>query len=296
MEGLSELRRHVSSAVIQTRRMLTGSRAGQFRIMTRGSGSDFDQLREYQPGDDVRFIDWKSSARGQHLVVREYRDERSRSIHLLLDCSRSMLFGTGEKRFYERGASIAAIVAVMGENAGDAVALHFMRQNLQTATPLLVGRQQTDRIVRELLRNAPSCSGDVVQKTAHSFARLFCKKSLLFLISDFIEPLDVDFMRFLGARYSLCCIRVRDKNETAVLDTVRFLPCRESEFSGQDDASLLFLHSEKNVQQAQCVLKQMRQEQEDLFRHTRVAWFDCFVQDDPVKSVFMGLKKVKVLL
>src|SRR3989339_183510 len=178
MEGLSELRRHVSSAVIQTRRMLTGSRAGQFRIMTRGSGSDFDQLREYQPGDDVRFIDWKSSARGQHLVVREYRDERSRSIHLLLDCSQSMLFGTSEKRLYERAASVAAIVAVMGENAGDAVALHFMRQNLQTATPLLVGRQQTDRIVRELLRNAPSCSGDVVQKTAHSFARLFCKKSL----------------------------------------------------------------------------------------------------------------------
>ena len=108
---------------IFTRRLLNGALVGDSRSAIKGTGFEFDQIREYNCGDDIRFIDWKASARNNKLLIKQYIEERSRTIYLLVDISQSSIFGSGICNKQEKIAELASVLALVAQHGKDQVGL-----------------------------------------------------------------------------------------------------------------------------------------------------------------------------
>ena len=131
----ADVAKRIREIEIYTKRMVSGSLIGDTTSAYKGSGLDFDQLREYQQGDDVRFIDWHSSARADKLLVRQYIEERNRTIILAVDCSASTFFGSQQRLKYDYMAEIAAILALVGNYGKDKVGLLLFSDNIELYIP-----------------------------------------------------------------------------------------------------------------------------------------------------------------
>src|SRR5260221_4316547 len=108
---------------IFTRRLMNGALVGDSRSAIKGSGFEFDQIRDYSFGDDIRFIDWKASARNDKLLVKQYIEERSRTIFLVVDVSQSSMFGSGEHNKNSRIVELASVLALVAQHGKDHVGL-----------------------------------------------------------------------------------------------------------------------------------------------------------------------------
>ncbi|HBL98943.1 TPA: hypothetical protein DDZ86_04860 [Candidatus Dependentiae bacterium] len=287
MQILSDLRKRLASALLQTRKTLSGANSGQFRVAALGRGSDFDQLRDYTPGDDVRLIDWKSSARVQRIVVRQYRDERSRTVHVLMDISRSMGFGTGASRLYDTGAEVATVLSVMGEVSGDAMGLYWMGETLGAAVMPRVGRYATERFVHALGLRSPDKQKANFATLLPRFANQCSRRSLVFLISDFADSeLNESHFKALAHKHVVAIIRIRDSRELSILEPARFFRFEDSE-----DGSSCRIPALQNVEKARQSLERFRHEQEEFFNRLHIGWFDCFTGQDTVVQVLTGVRR-----
>lgn len=294
---LCELRRQLKGAMLYTRRPLAGARAGQFRVRARGSGSDLDQLRDYQPGDDVRFIDWKSSARVQRVVVRDYRDERSRTVHLICDTSRSMDFGIGARRVCDCATELATGIAVLCENAGDACGLFLAYDQLCERISPAIGMQQTGRIAtaltsaygeRPVARHSCGLSAWCAQ-----VGRQNMRSSILFVISDFIDDADAELMHYaapLAQHHLLIAVRVRDESERYPQLVGRRWLLRDSEVSSDVRADVRLETMHGCIEAAQR-LAAWRREQESALRRGGFQLLDCFTGGAIGEQLCLGLRR-----
>ena len=220
-DSIEEILQRVRRLEIQARRLAKENFSGDYHSSFKGQGLDFDEFREYQPGDEVRFIDWNVSARMQEPYVRTFKEERELAVVLAVDVSPSTWFGSKYYSKRERMAEVAALLGFSARYNGDKVGLLLFSDDTELYLPPEKGAKQVLRAVREiLLTNPPRL--DLEQRPASTTSlsnasdflmRTMRRKGLVFLLSDFHDHNFEKPLARLAARHDLIALRVLDPIE-----------------------------------------------------------------------------------
>lgn len=202
----------IKNIEIYTRRLLSGTQLGEYSSSKKGSGLEFDQLRVYQPGDDVRFIDWKSSARHDAVMVREYREERNRSIILVVDGSGSQFYGSSKQLKQDLVAQVASVLAIVADACKDSVGLILFDSDIKTVIPAARGRKHI-HILMETLFEHQSSGCTSLKKPLERLMMMNRKDSIVFFLSDFIDTDYETLFTMVCKKYDTIAIRCLDARE-----------------------------------------------------------------------------------
>lgn len=187
--------------------------AGEYASAFKGQGMEFDEVREYVPGDDVRTIDWNVTARMRHPFVKIYREEREMTLMLLVDVSASQQFGSTGRHKRAMATELAAILAFLAIRNNDKVGLIVFSDHVEQFIPPKKGRAHVWHIIREVLTFEPRGRGTDVGQALDYLMRVTKRRASCFLISDFLAS---DFERRLqvaSRKHDLVCVRVEDPRE-----------------------------------------------------------------------------------
>jgi uncharacterized protein (DUF58 family) len=212
----SNIAAKIKQLEIFTRRLLNGALVGDSRSAIKGSGFEFDQIRDYSFGDDIRFIDWKASARNNKLLVKQYIEERSRTIFLVVDVSHSSIFGSGHDNKYNRIIELASVLALVAQHGKDHVGLLIFSDKIEEYIPAGSSLQHIHHILDRMLSFNPKQS---TTNISHALQHLLSiKKSdvIVFLISDFIDDNLDTYLGHAAHKYDLIAVRCLDANEKAI--------------------------------------------------------------------------------
>lgn len=208
--------RHIE---IHTRRLLSGMQVGDYTTAQKGFGLEFDQIREYQTGDDVRFIDWSGTARAGKMLVRQYLEERNRVILLAVDVSPSTCYGSGTTLKSELMAEIASVLALVADYGKDAVGLICFGKKIEYYLPPARGRKQVHALMSYLLSTDEERKKKVPYAAPYELEQLVAmkhKNALVIVVSDFIDRESViEELGRVGKRVELLALRCLDKLERA---------------------------------------------------------------------------------
>ncbi len=209
----SELARQIRFIQIFTSRAVNDILAGEYQSVFKGRGMEFDEVREYQPGDDVRAIDWNVTARCGHPFVKRYVEERELTVLLAVDISASGLFGSVAKRKSEVAAELCALLAFSAIKNNDKVGLLLFSDRIEKFIPPRKGGSHVLRIIREVLGYQPQEKGTDIAQALEYLGRVVHKRGVVFVLSDFLAP---DFKKPLGIlarRHDLISISITDRRE-----------------------------------------------------------------------------------
>ena len=200
---------------LTARRLTTATLSGQYRASFRGQGLEFDDFREYQPGDDPRFIDWKVTARTGSPYVRRFHEEREQVLLLAVDTSASMRYASSKSNYskLEYAALISAVLAYSAARNGDNVGLLLYGCHPHFYLPPAKGMKQCLRIIREIISVENSGQDVSIDEVAAEILRTQRKRTMCFLISDFMMPADKQAIGKLNFRHELIPLRVADSME-----------------------------------------------------------------------------------
>jgi len=208
-----ELLKQVRKIEIRTRGFVNDLFSGEYHSVFKGRGMDFNEVREYQIGDEVRAIDWNVTARLGHPYVKVFEEERELTVILLVDLSSSLIFGTIEKTKQQVAAEISAILSFSALKNNDKVGLILFTDKIEKFIPPRKGKSHVLRIIRELLSFETQNKGTSIRTALEYFYHIQMKKSIVFLISDFI---DYDYEKIMGIvsrRHDLIAVRLFDPKE-----------------------------------------------------------------------------------
>jgi uncharacterized protein (DUF58 family) len=173
---------------IRTRRLVEETMAGQYHSVWKGRGMDFEEVREYFPGDEVRSIDWNVTARTGRPFVKKFREERELTLLLLVDLSASGSFGSRERSKRELAAELACVLAFSAIRNQDRVGLVLFTDRVEKFIPPAKGRSHVLRVVREILYFEPEHRGTDLRAALDFANRVVPRRAISFLISDFVVP------------------------------------------------------------------------------------------------------------
>jgi uncharacterized protein (DUF58 family) len=172
---------------IRTRRLVTDSMTGAYHSSFKGRGMDFEEVREYAIGDDVRTIDWNVSAKMDRPFVKVFREERELTLMLVIDLSASGIFGSVEQSKRERAAEIASVIAFSASQNNDKVGLLLYTDEVEHYIPPKKGRRHILRVIRDILFFEPAGKATDHKAALDYLNRVQRRKSVVFLISDFLD-------------------------------------------------------------------------------------------------------------
>jgi uncharacterized protein (DUF58 family) len=208
---------------LRTRELVESLFSGEYRSVFKGRGLELSDLREYQPGDDVRAVDWNVTARRGTLFVKEYVEARELSALIIVDVSASKQFGTGRATNALLAAEIAAILALAAGGNNDRVGLLLVTDQVERYVPPGAGRRHILRLLLELLSFKPAHRGTRLSTALAYTSRVLHRRSVIFLISDFLTSaaVDPDFLRAArgcAKEHDLVPIRLTDPGGAALPD------------------------------------------------------------------------------
>jgi uncharacterized protein (DUF58 family) len=217
-----ELIKKIRYIQIYTSKAVNDVLAGEYHSVFKGQGMEFDEVRAYQPGDDIRTIDWNVTARTGHPFVKRYVEEREITVFFLVDLSKSGSFGSREKLKNEVAAEFCALLAFSAIKNNDKVGLIVFTDTIQLFIPPAKGTSHVLRLIRELLFFEP---GKIRKKTGTDIAlaldylgRVLHKRGVVFLVSDFLDQNFEKPLRVLARRHDLIAVTVSDPRELALPD------------------------------------------------------------------------------
>ncbi|MBF0235422.1 MAG: DUF58 domain-containing protein [Desulfamplus sp.] len=187
--------------------------AGQYKSVFRGSGIEFEEVREYSPGDEVKSIDWKVSARLGKPFIKLYREERESIVMLLIDMSSSLKFGTFSGMKLEKAAEVASVLAFSAIRNNDKVGVIFFTDRVEKYIPPKKGASHIWRLIKEIFTFVPEGKGTNITTALEFLSSVSRKKTLSFVISDFICDDHTKAMRTARQRHELIAVIVSDKGE-----------------------------------------------------------------------------------
>jgi uncharacterized protein (DUF58 family) len=181
-----ELLKKIRQLELRTRRLVDETMAGQYHSAFRGQGMDFDEVREYQPGDEVRTIDWNVTARMNHPFVKKFREERELTVLLIVDLSASGLFGSVEQSKRELAAEIACVLAFSAIRNQDRVGLLLFTEVVEKFIPPRKGRRHVLRVIRDILYHQPQFRGTSLNGALEFANRVLPHRAVILVLSDFL--------------------------------------------------------------------------------------------------------------
>lgn len=181
-----ELLKKIRAIELRTTRLVSESLAGQYHSVFKGQGMNFEEVREYQPGDEVRSIDWNVTARMNHPFVKKFVEERELTLMLIVDLSGSGLFGSGEQTKRELAAEIASVLAFSAIRNNDKVGLIIFTENVEKFIPPRKGRRHVLRVIREILYHEPKRRGTDLNAALEFLVRVTPHRAIAVVISDFL--------------------------------------------------------------------------------------------------------------
>lgn len=212
-----EIIKKIKKIHIRTGRTVNTLMAGQYRSVFRGTGMEFEEVREYTPGDDVKSIDWKVSARLGRPFVKRYREERELIVILLVDLSASKRFGTQKNSKQEIAAEAAAILAFNAIRNNDKVGAILFTDQVERYIPPKKGSGHVWRVIKEIFAHKGQHTGTDISQAVGFLGRVCRKRSVAFLISDFILPQNKEVvdrqMRSTARKHELINILVSDPGD-----------------------------------------------------------------------------------
>ena len=212
----TELIRKVRRIQIHTSRVTSEALAGTYHSAFRGRGVEFEEVRPYVVGDDVRTIDWNVSARAGAPHVKQFREERELCVMLAVDLSGSLDFGTRSQFKREMVAEMAATIAFSAIRNGDKVGLLAFTDRVERFVPPRKGTRHVLRIVRELLALKPQGRGTRIGEAIDEITRVVRKRSVLFVVSDFMDTGWERSMSVARGRHDVIPVVVRDAAEDSL--------------------------------------------------------------------------------
>ncbi len=198
---------------IKTKRLLSGALMGDSRSAVRGFGFDFDQIRPYQMGDDVRFIDWRASSRTDKLLVKQYRQEMNRTLLIMIDVSASAFYSSSSLLKNELMAKIGAILSLAGEYNNDAVSLLLFSDKVELFIPPGKGRGHIHGIVNELFTFKPTRKKTNLNNAFEYVGSLRRKGMIVFIVSDFIDDQFDRGLAVVAKKHEVIAITCLDDRE-----------------------------------------------------------------------------------
>jgi uncharacterized protein (DUF58 family) len=222
-----EVLRQVRQIELRTRGLVNAIFGGEYQSVFRGQGMEFSEVREYEPGDDVRNIDWNVTARTGHPYVKKHVEERELTVLLVVDLSGSEQFGTRGRFKAELAAELAAVLALSAIRNNDRVGLIIFSDYVEHVVPPGKGRRHALRLIRDVLAFRPTGRGTDAGGALDYAARLLAHRGIIFLLSDFAPPSGAEAadgerwektLRLVSRRHDLVAISISDPAELALPD------------------------------------------------------------------------------
>lgn len=213
-----EVLRKIRQVEVKARVLADEGWVGAYRSVFRGSGLDFEEVREYEPGDEIRTIDWNVTARVGRPFVKKFREERELNIMLAVDVSASSWFGTATLSKRELAADVAALLAVTAEYTHDRLSLLLFSDGVQRFVPPRQGRDHLLRVIRELLYAEPRRTRTDLTQAARFLGNVMKKRGVVFVLSDFLDVRFDVALRMLAKKHDLIALALTDPRELELPD------------------------------------------------------------------------------
>jgi uncharacterized protein (DUF58 family) len=208
-EAGAELHAQVRRLEIRARQAMEAGLAGQYQSAFRGRGLEFEEVREYRTGDDVRTIDWNVTARTGQLHVKRFREERDLTVLLLVDLSASTRFGSGVMTVHDLIAEVSSLFALAAARR-DRIGAVLFDDGLRNVIPPRRGWRHGLRVVREVLAASPAGRGTAIAQAARAAGRILHRRGIVILMVDRSCPLPRRELVALGGRHDVVVVRVSD--------------------------------------------------------------------------------------
>jgi len=210
--------RKIQTFHFKTRRLANDLFAGQYESAFRGQGIEFMEVREYQPGDDIRTIDWNVSARFGHPFVKVYHEERELTVILVLDLSGSHLFGTRVKFKRELLAEVAGMLAFLAIRTNDKVGAILFCSQVEKYIPPKKGASHVWRLIKEIFTYQPRDLTTDIEAALTYLNKVVKRHAIVFLLSDCMDAGFERSLRLTATKHDLTIIRISDPSEAALPD------------------------------------------------------------------------------
>ena len=224
----SALLKKVRKIEIKTKGLSNHIFAGEYHTAFKGKGMAFSEVREYQPGDDIRSIDWNVTARYNSPFVKVFEEEREMTVMLLIDVSASGNFGTQEQFKRELATELAAILAFSAIKNNDKVGVIFFTDKVEQFIPPKKGKSHILRIIREVLAFEPTGKGTDIAGALEYFSAVIKKRSICFILSDFMSKEFDRPLKIASKKHDLVALRIHDIREDT-LPNVGLVPMQDAE-------------------------------------------------------------------
>ena len=244
-----ELIKKIKQIQIYTSRMVDASFAGQYESVFKGRGMQFDEVREYTPGDDIRTIDWNVTARTGKPYIKRFVEEREMTVMFVVDLSASGDFGTVNKAKNELAAEFCAVLAFAAAKNNDKVGLLIFTDRIELYIPPKKGISHMLRLVRELMYFKMPKRKTNISVALDYLAKVVRKKATVFLVSDFIETEFKKPLSLINKRHDVIAVPVRDKAEITLpgIGLIEFAGAETGETIFVDTSSRKFRNQYSNT-------------------------------------------------
>ena len=287
-----ELLAKVRKIEIKTRKLVEEITGGAYHSVFKGRGIEFSEVREYTPDDDIRDIDWNVTARMGTPYIKKYAEERELNVMIAVDASASGLFGS-EKEKREQMAEAAALLAFSAIRNNDKVGLLIFTDRTELYLPPRSGKTHGLRVIRELVAMEPEGRGTNIGNALESLATGLKKRSVIFLISDFLDSGDYEkTLKIISRKHDVIAFRIQDRTE---LELPCSLPGLNVEGLENGRTFLFNAGSGKALKAYSDSARELREKTDEICRHAKVDMIDASSNEDLVKPLlrFFRGRRVK---
>ncbi len=262
----SELLKKVRKIEIKTRGLSNQIFSGEYHSAFKGRGMTFSEVREYQPGDDIRSIDWNVTARFNNTYVKVFEEEREMTVMLLVDVSASGAFGTQKQLKQDLITELCAVLAFSSIQNNDKIGVIFFTDKIEKFIPPKKGKSHVLRIIRDLIEFKPEHKKTDLKLALKYLTSVIKKRSIAFVISDFMSPDFSDALKIANRKHDLVALRIYDKREQE-LPNVGFVKMVDAETN-----ALKWIDTSDKAVRTQYVVNAKKKEQylKDLFNKSGV--------------------------
>ena len=215
MSEIIKLLKQIKNLQIQTKDLVESIESGAYNSKFRGGGIEFSEVREYIPGDDVKRIDWNVSARHNNLFVKEFVEENELNVYLILDLSASNNFGFIKSKL-ELSFEVAVSLMFLALKNNDKIGLGIFTDNLEKFIPSKKGKRQVIRILKQLIEHEPKSKKTDIMKSLSSLKNKLKRKSVIYIISDFMSDEYEKPLKFLKLHHQVILINISDIHEKEI--------------------------------------------------------------------------------